>query len=761
MRRFSLTEKFASRCGVSSRSRDSIGKRRQSPPHPHIGCLRQVPCVAAFTNTTTWDISVHRTRQTFYRNSIRQLTTTSQQWNSELAVPRPATFEKEIQVPEWSSPEEEARYRSYFFRVIENGQPNQVREAMADPRSVELVGSLPPTVFIEALHLLSPAHFVIPYRDLHHTLHGWGVLMLGLKTLEAVFDDFTKDLLTIIQYRTVAGHPPQLAEYTHLFDCAQAMGNGPLINALWDGMNDNNVTPDTVCYNHYMSALVWNHCYVGKEAYNTRIIPHSYKKRRMVNPNPGYRGYATAWNSVKGTVLDIFSRMSQDGLAGDVQTYINVLLASARVGDMEATKNILKTVWNVEVDAILAERDDSVLPPVTPYDTWSGLYPTEQLLFAVAHAFGTNNDIYAAMRTVDFMASSYNITISGKVWAELLERTFTLSKEHKRRQAEDGRKGQVPRDMVRDMFQVLTTEPYQVPATLQMYRYMTQTNKMDRDLEACKTDMRKAYEVLSQTRSKRKGARDAVMQCLQPVLDSMRPPTNDGRKVRDPIKHQRQNGVKPDLSLLQCPLLAEAINTYDLLRLEVFQQIYQMQRIAYSMIITDKWSDISPKAWELQERPKLLEEWKDFLPERNRYEYRGGEVGTIDFQGETNSKSRHMSQHGRIHARRITDGSAALFDPVEPKVLDDRIFWEILLYEYPQLDPSISPLNRIYSFQVKHTKELREKLKMLKTRVEYPEGHPLSQENNPSAGFYGRIHALGFDAKPQNSIFWRDSNPWC
>ncbi|KAJ6139338.1 hypothetical protein N7471_005824 [Penicillium samsonianum] len=762
MRRFSLTEKFASRRGVSSRPGDNISKPRQFPPHRHLSRLRQTPCVATSPNTKTWDISAQRTRQTCHRNSIRQLTTTSQRRNNELAVPRPATFEKEIQVPlpEWSSSAEEARYRANFFRVIENGQPNQVREAMADPRSVELVGSLPPTVFIEALHLLSPAHFVIPYRDLHHTLHGWGVLMLGLKTLEAVFDDFTRDLLTIIQFRTVAGYPPQLAEYTHLFDCAQAMGNGPLINALWDGMHANDVTPDTVCYNHYMAALVWNHCYVGKEAYNTRIIPHSYKKRRMIDPNPGWRGYATAWNSVKGTVLDIFSQMSQDGLSGDEQTYINILLAAARVGDTEATKNILKTVWNVDVDALLAERDNSMLPPVTPYDTWSGLYPTERLLFAVAHAFGTNNDVYAAMRTVDFIASSYNITISAKVWSELLERTFTLSKEHRRRQAEDGRTGQVPRDMVRDMFQILTAEPYNVPATLQMYRYMTQTNKLDGDLEACKTDMRKAYDVLSQTRAKRKEARDAVMQCLQPVLDSMRPPANNGRKVRDPTKHQREKGVQPDLSLLQCPLLAEAINTYDLLRLEVFQQIYQLQRIAYSMIITNKWSGISPKAWELQERPKLLEEWKDFLPERNRYEYRDGEVGTIDFQGQTNSKSRHMSQHGRIHARRIPDGPE-LFHPVEPKVLDDRIFWEILLYEYPQLDPSISPLSRIYSFQVKHTEELRAKLKKLKTRVDYPEDHHLSQENNPSGGFYGRIHALGFDAKPQNSIFWRDSNPWC
>ncbi|KAJ5178147.1 uncharacterized protein N7500_000846 [Penicillium coprophilum] len=684
---------------------------------------------------TAWDSSTQRMIKTGYRSSVRQLTTTSQRWSSELAVPRPATFEQEIQIPlpEWNSPAEEAQYRADFFRALQNGQPNQVLEAMVDPRSVELVGLLPPSVFIEAFHLLSPANFVIPYRELHHTLHGWGVLMDGLKTLEATFDDFTTDLLMIIQYRSAAGHPPQLSEYTHLLDCAQAMGNGPLVNALWDGMYANGVTPDATCYNHYMSGRIWDHCYVGKEAYNTRITPHSYKKRRMVDPNPGYRGYATAWNSTKGTVLDIFSQMSQEGLSGDVQTYINVLLASARVGDTRATKNVLKTVWNVDVDAILDEKDNSMLPPVTPYETWSGLYPTEGLLFAVAHAFGTTNDIYAAVRTVEFISSSYNITISEKVWSELLERTFTLSKTHKRRQAEDGRIGQVPRDMVRDMFQVLTTE-YNIPATMQMYRFMTQTNKMDGNLKACKRDMRKAYDILSRTRAKRKEARDAVMKCLQPILDSMKPPANDQGGEQNPIKHQRQNG------------------------LEVYQQIYQMQRIAYSMITTKQWRDVSLKAWELQERPKLLEEWKDFLPEQNTYEYET--AGTVEFLGKTMAKSTHMSQHGRIHARRMPDGSE-LFHPSEPKVLDDRIFWEIVLYDYPQLDRSIWPVSRIYSFQTKRSQELKDKLRKLNTRVHYPDDHHLSQKNNPSAGFYGRIHALGFDAKPQNSIFWRDGNPWC
>lgn len=667
-------------------------------------------------------------------------------------------------MPEWSSPEEEERYRASFFRIIKAGQPDQVMGAMADPRSVELVGSLPTTTFIEILHLLSPKHFVEPYRDLHHTLHGWGVLMQGLQPLEAVFDTFTRDLLTVMRYRVAAGYPPQLAEYTHLLDCARVMGNGPLADELWDAIAVNDVVPDTTCYNHFIEAKIWDHCYVGKESYNLRILPHSYKKRRMANPNPGWRGYGTADRSIKRIVLDLFNKMSESGLMGDEQTYINVLLSAARVGDMRATKNILITVWNVDVDVILATKDESTLPPVTPYDTWSGLYPTERLLFAVAHAFGTNSNARAAVRTVDFIAHSYGIPISDKVWSELFERTYALSKEHKRRQAHDGRTGRVPREMVHNMFKVMTAEPYNVSPTLQMYRFTTQTHIMDGNLAACKEDMRKAYDVISRTRRKRKEARDTVMRCLQPVLESMRAPLDD-KKVPPSgrAKYQRENCLQPDLSLCHYPLLAEAIYIYDLLRLEVFQQIYLMQRIAYAVIIRKSWNDTPTDIWEQQERPKLQEEWKDFLPEKNVYEstrsYRKHESGTVEFLGKTNSHSRYMSQHGLIHARRLTNHTE-LFHPIEKKVLDDRAFWELLLHDYPKLDPSIAPLSRIYSFQVEHTEALKEKLYDLSTWVEYPVEHRLSEKHNPPGGFYGRIHALGFDADPRRSIYWTDGSLW-
>ncbi|KAJ5328396.1 hypothetical protein N7452_008786 [Penicillium brevicompactum] len=762
MRRvLSTSERLASHWATSSRPGIRNPEYLERSP---IGYLRRLSYVAPCPQIILSTIPPSP-RRCVYKREARKLRT-SQRWSSELAVPRPASFEEEsrIALPEWNSSAEEEAYKQSFFQAVENGQPNQVMDAMVDPRSVGLVGSLTQTAFVEILHLLAPSHFIEPYRDLHHTLHGWGVLMQGLQPIEAVFDEFTKDLLTIMKYRVAAGYPPQLAEYTHLLDCARAMGNEPLADELWQEMKANNIAPDTMCYNHYMGAKVWDHCYVGKESYNLRILPYSYKKRRMENPNPGWRGFGTAANSVRRMVLELFSEMSESGLSGDEQTFINILLASARVGDMTATKNILITVWNVDVDALIATEDEASLPPVTPYDTWSGLYPTERLLFAVAHAFGTGNDFPAAMRTVDFIASSYNIPITDKVWAELFERAYTLSKEHNRRQAHDGRQGKVPREIIHKMFGTMTAEPHNVSPTLQMYRFTTQTHIRDGNLEICKEDMRKAYDILSETRARRRQARDTVMRCLQPVLRSMKAPLK-GEKIppNGRAKYQRDNCLEPDKTLFRCPLLTEAIHHYDLLRLEVFQQIYLMQRIAFAVIKRKTWIDTPDNVWEQQERPKLQEEWKDFLPEINAYEstrsYREHESGTFEFLGRTNSHSRYMSRHGRIHARRLSD-QTELFHPVEEKVLDDKVFWELLLHDYPKLDPSASPLNRIYSFQLENTRELKEKLNKLATWVEYPEEHELSEKNNPAGGFYGRIHALGFGADPRRSIYWRNGSSW-
>ena len=115
--------------------------------------------------------------------------------------------------------------------------------------------------------------------------------------------------------------------------------------------------------------------------------------------------------------------------------------------------------------------------------------------------------------------------------------------------------------------------------------------------------------------------------------------------------------------------------------------------------------------------------------------------------------------HGLIHARRLPD-RAELFTPVEEKILDDNTMWDNLLEQWPQLDPSVSPIDRLYSFQVPLSQELKAKLRKMAVRVEIHPDHPVSKGNNPTGGFYARLQAHGLGMNLQRTAFWRDSNHW-
>ncbi|RJE16636.1 hypothetical protein PHISCL_11027, partial [Aspergillus sclerotialis] len=90
-----------------------------------------------------------------------------------------------------------------------------------DPRYARLVASLPQSTFVEAFHLLSPAYFIIPYRDIHRPLHPTAVRLKKYKPLELIFREFSDNLATIVETRTSTGRTLGLAEYRHLLDCAR------------------------------------------------------------------------------------------------------------------------------------------------------------------------------------------------------------------------------------------------------------------------------------------------------------------------------------------------------------------------------------------------------------------------------------------------------------------------------------------------------------------------------------------------------------
>lgn len=581
----------------------------------------------------------------------------------------------EDEQPEYSNEQEHNKlqdedFRETFYKVLQNAQPEQAMNALLDPRCAELVASLPQSTFVEALHLLSPVYFVEPYRDMHRPLHPTTVQAKGYRSLESIFEGFAEKLATVVQLREHAGHVLGLAEYTHLLDCARAAGDAAMADVVWDNMKTDEVRPDVQCYNHFMEVKVWHVAYTGKEKYHLRMTPFAYRKRRFAQPNNGWQGYGTAGRSVRKEVLGILKEMSEEGHQGDETTFVNVLLACSRVGHVKGIRNVLKTAWNIDLDALLAEPDDSKIPPVRAYDASSPLRPTQRLLFALAHVLGTNNDMSSALRTVDFVANAYNLTISERVWRELFERTFVLSRPRFGPDAKRNAKGKVSYDFLVFMYETMTAAPYHVRPTIEIYHMLAKT-AWDRDrLSAFSRYMRAAYDILLDTRRQRNKARSVV----QGYLDALK-------------SHPHQTRV-----ILTSRGLTSALNTYDLLRLRAAQQTTIMERLARLLIINHRWTGRDNPVWERVLLPQAIDEWQDFLPKSFVYPLR---TGLVQFRGDTRWGQAFLNSHGRVPTRRVSLDPS----PVSTKKggLEDDFIWEQWRRDLPGLDFDSPPLNRLFA----------------------------------------------------------------
>jgi hypothetical protein len=294
----------------------------------------------------------------------------------------------------------------------------------------------------------------------------------------------------------------------------------------------------------------------------------------------------------------------------------------------------------------------------------------------------------------------------------------------------------------------MTSEPYDVTPTLQEWRFMINTSIDSGRLEDCKDYIRGAYTLLEETRKRLAEARTLVLRCLDPALQAA-------------YQQMRQGATMPDPELFRSAILAEAIQTYDIIRLEEWQQVYLLQRVLYLVIRVPSWKDISDKEWHLQERPRMLEEWVDFIPSKIQLFY-GEETGLIEMLGAKGFGSRsYKVDSGEIPVRRQSD-QKQLFHPGTRPPWTEHGKWEDIAMRHPYLDRTAAPLDRLFLFQLRASDEFYEAVKKMRnTWTEYPDGHELSTKKNPHSGFYGRLAALDM-LKPRenNSVFLLDEQSW-
>ncbi|KZZ94614.1 hypothetical protein AAP_01914 [Ascosphaera apis ARSEF 7405] len=391
-----------------------------------------------------------------------------------------------------------------IYELFEEGKPDMVMHAFLGPEKYrKAVYNLPGASFAEAFRLLHPDFFIEPYKRVHRYFHPNVVSGKGFRGMKAVFNDFERMLFQVIQLRQQAGHAIGIAEFTHLLRCASAMGHAKMAEDVWIEMHTRGLTPTTECYNHLMSAKVWDQAYFDKEKFNVRVTEWNLRKRSFKPANVNYRGYKTGPDGLRDEIVALFNRMIAEGIPPDEETFIHVMIASARVGDMQNVKKILKGVWNVNVDVLVTHGEDPNRLSVRPFATSSPLHPTTKLFFAIAHIFGSNNDFPTALQLVDYLSRQYDIYIDRSTWQELLEWSFVLSLRRFHDRADENSVGLIPRATVKDIYQTMTTTPYNCTPNMVMINIMVKQSFIRNVFDETLGFMNDGYKLFIRTMRKR------------------------------------------------------------------------------------------------------------------------------------------------------------------------------------------------------------------------------------------------------------------
>ncbi|KAM5467436.1 hypothetical protein MauCBS54593_005405 [Microsporum audouinii] len=524
-------------------------------------------------------------------------------------------------------PSQDRRREEHIRATLLEGQPDKVMAVFLDSDNYHYVmRQLPTTTFVEALRLLSPSYFIEPWRKIQRSFHSSAALYAKVEPLTQIFSRFAKNLATIVEARRRAGHTLGLAEYTHLLNCARSMGDEAMASTLWEEMIADGVTPDVLCYNYYMEAKVWNMAFIPKENHSLRSTPWIYRKRGFKRSNPGYRGYKTGKDGVRDEVHSLFKDMVVGGLDANESTFIQLMIASGREWDIAAVKDTLKTVWNIDTN--LLQKGEEDLPPVTPYHPSSPLHPTDELLLAVAHIFCTNNDIPTALQLVDFISVNYNVPIPHRTWMELFVWSYILSTNRYGPNMEDNMIGHIPKDSVIGIFRTMTSEPYNMKPTLQVYDVLTKLNWGRQAVDPTENFMRDGRKMFQKTLSKRRVLAKQLVQAWKDMESEQDNAVSDNFHPTQSATHSLRGRVNP-LSLTPPPTAPkhywDLYHRFQIVQMATCRELDYLQTWALFMLLRRRWTGTKFE-WERRGVPDTIKEWKLFLPHVVRYHITDGMV---------------------------------------------------------------------------------------------------------------------------------------
>ena len=401
-----------------------------------------------------------------------------------------------------SNPDDSNSMEAVVSEALQQEDPQalllMLPRASQDP---DYLRSLPPSTFSEIIRMLDPKRLLEPYKRAYRRVSYYRIRNAknGVPQLEELLLNYTRLIEDLLYSWRDSGRSLGMIDYKAILNVARTVGNGEMAEHVFKIIRQEGLEMDTECYNYYFEAKCWSNAYHPVERNKLRVTPSHYSARLPRKPGQqapvGFRGHKTGDKGLEFEIINGFSEMVKQGIVPDVDSFRHIMTAMGRLGDIRNVKSVLHKVWNVDVDTIYDPTDGSPVPS-QPLSRTSPLYPTKDLLFTIAHIFGSNNDIPLALRIVDIFSRRYEIEISNEVWEQLFEWTYVLSTRRYGREKTPGNlQGQLPLKSVENLWTTMVSEPYNTTPTMPMWNYRIKSFFRRGNLEDMIQSMRSALKL--------------------------------------------------------------------------------------------------------------------------------------------------------------------------------------------------------------------------------------------------------------------------
>lgn len=198
-----------------------------------------------------------------------------------------------------------------------------------------------------------------------------------------------------------------------------------------------------------------------REPWNRRPDEPDEDMRRLFRRRLDFRGYKGHW-----------IRALYYGHEMDEELLCTSMIAFARSSSLHSIKTmILNNYYGIDIDEAANPGNTELsggvdLPPDSP------IKPTGRLLNAIVEAFGSMSHIPLGMKLVDFISRRYDIPIPHETWSNILSWTYLCaSKPFKpmRKLQGNWQSTTTTAADVRQVWEVMTSEPYNVQPTFEDY----------------------------------------------------------------------------------------------------------------------------------------------------------------------------------------------------------------------------------------------------------------------------------------------------